>query len=143
MSQFECAGPSGFGNQGLCPAEDLENLYENAPCGYLSLRPDGRIVKSNATLSSWTGFSQPELIGKKLHELLTIAGRMFYETHFSPLLRMQGFFNEVALDFVTKDGKKLPVLANAWNDVTTRQFAVHTHHHIPGCPSPPLRTRIG
>ena len=95
------------------PTEDLEDLYENAPCGYLSLRPDGRIFKSNATLSSWIGFSQAELLGRKLHELLTIAGRMFYETHFSPLLRMQGFFNEVALDLVTKDGKKLPVLANA------------------------------
>lgn len=95
------------------PTEDLDDLYENAPCGYLSLRPDGRIFKSNATLSGWIGFSQGELLGKKLHELLTIAGRMFYETHFSPLLRMQGFFNEVALDLVTKDGKKLPVLANA------------------------------
>ena len=95
------------------PAEDLEDLYENAPCGYLSLRPDGRIFKSNATLSNWIGFSQADLLGKKLHELLTVAGRMFYETHFSPLLRMQGFFNEVALDFVTKDGTKLPVLANA------------------------------
>jgi sigma-B regulation protein RsbU (phosphoserine phosphatase) len=95
------------------PTEDFEDLYENAPCGYLSLRPDGRIFKSNATLSGWIGFSQAELLGKKLHELLTIAGRMFYETHFSPLLRMQGFFNEVALDLVTKEGKKLPVLANA------------------------------
>ena len=38
---------------------------------------------------------------------------MFYETHFAPLLRMQGFFHEVALDFVSKDGTKLPVLVNA------------------------------
>ena len=30
-----------------------------------------------------------------------MAGRIFYETHIAPLLRMQGFFNEVALDFVT------------------------------------------
>lgn len=95
------------------PTEDLEDLYENAPCGYLSLRPDGRIFKSNATLSAWIGFSQAELLGKKLHELLTVAGRMFYETHFSPLLRMQGFVNEIALDFIARDGEKLPVLANA------------------------------
>jgi phosphoserine phosphatase RsbU/P len=33
--------------------EDLEDLYENAPCGYLSLGPDGRIIKSNKTLSRW------------------------------------------------------------------------------------------
>lgn len=94
-------------------AEDLAELYENAPCGYLSLRPDGRIFKSNLTFSRWIGVSQPELLDKKFSELLTLSGRMFYETHFSPLLRMQGFLEEVAFDFVTGDGKKLPVLANA------------------------------
>ncbi|MBX4860243.1 PAS domain-containing sensor histidine kinase [Rhizobium sophorae] len=95
------------------PAEDLEDLYENAPCGYLSLQPDGRIVKVNRTLSTWIGIPADQLLGKRLHDLLNTSGRIFYETHFAPLLRMQGFFNEVALDLVTVDGRKLPVLANA------------------------------
>ncbi|MBY5698180.1 PAS domain-containing sensor histidine kinase [Rhizobium leguminosarum] len=95
------------------PAEDLEDLYENAPCGYLSLQPDGRIVKVNRTLSTWIGMPAEQLLAKRLHDLLNTSGRIFYETHFAPLLRMQGFFNEVALDLVTVDGKKLPVLANA------------------------------
>ncbi|MBY5543387.1 PAS domain-containing sensor histidine kinase [Rhizobium leguminosarum] len=95
------------------PAEDLEDLYENAPCGYLSLQPDGRIVKVNRTLSTWIGIPAEQLLGKRLHDLLNTSGRIFYETHFAPLLRIQGFFNEVALDLVTVDGKKLPVLANA------------------------------
>ncbi len=93
--------------------EDLADLYENAPCGYLSLRADGRIAKANQTFCRWTGFSAQELIGKRLLDLLNIAGRIFYETHFAPLLRMQGFFNEVALDIVRKDGERLPVLVNA------------------------------
>ena len=93
--------------------EDLEDLYENAPCGYLSLRPDGRIVKANQTFCRWTGYAPDELIGKRLHDFLNIAGRIFYETHFAPLLRMQGFFNEVALDLVRKDGEPFPVLVNA------------------------------
>jgi len=93
--------------------EDLEDLYENAPCGYLSLRPDGRIVKANQTFCGWTGYPPGELIGSRLHELLNVAGRIFYETHFAPLLRMQGFFNEVALDFVKKDGERFPALVNA------------------------------
>jgi phosphoserine phosphatase RsbU/P len=95
------------------PSEDLEDLYENAPCGYLSLQPDGRIFKVNATFCRWVGFAPEELAGKRLHDLLNIAGRIFYETHFAPLLRMQGFFNEVALDFVTRQGERLPVLVNA------------------------------
>jgi phosphoserine phosphatase RsbU/P len=93
--------------------EDLEDLYENAPCGYLSLRPDGRIAKANQTFCRWTGYAPDELTGKRLHDCLNIAGRIFYETHFAPLLRMQGFFNEVALDLVKKDGEPFPVLVNA------------------------------
>ena len=53
------------------------------------------------------------MVGKRLHDFLNIAGRIFYETHFAPLLRMQGFFNEVALDLVKKDGEPFPVLVNA------------------------------
>ncbi|NZD48199.1 PAS domain-containing sensor histidine kinase [Rhizobium leguminosarum] len=104
---------SGPDTQGSMPAEDLEDLYENAPCGYLSLQPDGRIVKVNRTLQTWIGIPAEQLLGKRLHDLLNTSGRIFYETHFAPLLRMQGFFNEVALDLVTADGRKLPVLANA------------------------------
>jgi sigma-B regulation protein RsbU (phosphoserine phosphatase) len=59
------------------------------------------------------GWAPGELVGKRFSELLNMAGRIFYETHFAPLLHMQGFFNEVALDLVTKLGKSLPVLVNA------------------------------
>jgi sigma-B regulation protein RsbU (phosphoserine phosphatase) len=75
---------------------DLEDLYENAPCGYLSLGPDGKIVRVNATLCNWLGKTAGELIGTRLRDLLNVAGSIFYETHFAPLLRMQGFFEEVA-----------------------------------------------
>ena len=93
--------------------EDLHDLYENAPCGYLSLRPDGRIFKANQTFCRWTGYVPDELVGRRLHDFLNIAGRIFYETHFAPLLRMQGFFDEVALDLVKKDREPFPVLVNA------------------------------
>lgn len=93
--------------------EDLEDLYENAPCGYLSIRPNGRIAKVNKTLCRWLGKTPDEIIGKRLRELLNVAGSIFYETHFAPLLRMQGFFDEVALDMVMADGTVIPVIANA------------------------------
>jgi phosphoserine phosphatase RsbU/P len=93
--------------------EDLEDLYENAPCGYLSLDPRGRIFKANKTLCNWVGYAPEQMLGKRLGDLLNIAGRMFYETHIAPLLRMQGFFNEVALDLVSQNGERLPVIANA------------------------------
>lgn len=93
--------------------EDLEDLFENAPCGYLSLGPDGRVVAVNGTFCEWTGYDKQDVVGKRLRDMLSVASRMFYETHFAPLLRMQGFFDEVALDIVRKDATKLLVLANA------------------------------
>jgi sigma-B regulation protein RsbU (phosphoserine phosphatase) len=93
--------------------EDLDDLYENAPCGYLSLAADGVIIKANQTLAGWLGVDSFTLLGKRFYDLLNVPGKIFYETHFAPLLRMQGYFNEVALDLVASDGRKLPVLANA------------------------------
>ena len=92
---------------------DLEDLYENAPCGYLSLGPDGKVIRVNTTLCNWLGKTAGEVIGTRLRDLLNVAGSIFYETHFAPLLRMQGFFEEVALDLVKADGETMPVLANA------------------------------
>ncbi len=93
--------------------DDLEDLFENAPCGYLSTDKDGRIGRANATMSRWLGVEAAELAGRRFSDLLTIGGKLFYETHFAPLLRMQGSFNEVALDLALPAGERLPVLVNA------------------------------
>jgi serine/threonine-protein kinase RsbW len=93
--------------------EDPADLYENAPMGYLSTLPDGRIVKVNRTFCAWTGRTADQLIGTRFHDLLSVGGRVFYETHLAPLLRMQGAVREIALDVVRVDGSLLPCLLNA------------------------------
>ena len=98
---------------GANASEDLTDLYENAPFGYLSISPDGTIFKVNATFSGWIGLPPDALVGKRLRGLLTVPGQIFYETNIAPLLRLQGGFEEVALDLVTAAGEKLPVLVNA------------------------------
>jgi sigma-B regulation protein RsbU (phosphoserine phosphatase) len=94
-------------------SEDFEGLFENAPCGYLTLAPDGCISRVNQTLCGWTGYPRKHFAGKRVHQFLNMAGRIYFETHIAPLLRMQGFFNEFALDFVTAGGDRMPVIANA------------------------------
>jgi phosphoserine phosphatase RsbU/P len=81
--------------------ETFEDLYENAPCGYLSVQLDGQIFRINATLATWIGYTPEQLVGKRLHHLLTIPSRILYETHFAPLLSMQGSFEELSLDLRT------------------------------------------
>jgi PAS domain S-box-containing protein len=92
---------------------DFADLFEHAPCGYLATDPQGRISMANATFCAWTGFSKGDLAGRRFQELLTLPGRIYFETHFAPLLRMQGTFNEVALDLVRASGERMPVLVNA------------------------------
>ena len=93
--------------------DDPADLYENAPCGYFSALPDGQLVKANHTFCEWTGRPVGQLIGLRFQDLLSIGGRVFYETHLAPLLRMQGMVREVALDVVRADGSLLPCLLNA------------------------------
>ena len=75
--------------------------------------PDGRIARANARFAEWTGFGEGGLVGRKLNDVLSVATRIFFETNLSPLLRMQGFVDEVAMDFVTQDGPKIQCLVNA------------------------------
>ena len=94
--------------------ESAEELYEHAPCGYLSTLPDGTIVRVNGTFVEWTGVARDDLLANtKFQTLLTIGSRIYYETHYAPLMRMQGFANEIALEVVRRDGRTLPVLANS------------------------------
>lgn len=94
-------------------ALDFEDLFETAPCGYLSTDKDGRIARANRTFAMWSGYETEDLVGKRFTDLLPVAGKIFYETHFAPMLRLQGSFNEVALDIVAADGRRIPVIANA------------------------------
>jgi sigma-B regulation protein RsbU (phosphoserine phosphatase) len=94
--------------------DDPHELYERAPCGYLSTAPDGTIVKANETFLRWTGFSRDQLIGRRTFaSLLSAGGRIYHDTHYAPMLAMQASVREIALDLVRGDGRRLPVLLNA------------------------------
>jgi sigma-B regulation protein RsbU (phosphoserine phosphatase) len=94
--------------------DDVEALYERAPCGYLSTTADGTIIKVNETFLDWTGHRREDLVGRRRFvELLTTGGRIFHETHHAPMLRLQRRAREIAVDIVTADGRRLPVLVNS------------------------------
>ncbi|MEU8984451.1 SpoIIE family protein phosphatase [Streptomyces sp. NPDC048309] len=94
--------------------DSAEDLYEHAPCGYLSTQLDGRIAKINTTLLDWLGYRRGDLVGRRTFaDLLTVGGRLYHETHFAPLLRMQGEVSGIALELRTADGSRLPVLVTS------------------------------
>src|SRR5215213_7367365 len=94
--------------------ESLLDLYDQAPCGYIFTQPDGVIVRVNQTLLTWLEQTYDELVSvRRIQDLLSVPGKLFYENQYDPLLRMQGFVNEVALDLVSKDGQSIPVLISS------------------------------
>ena len=94
--------------------DSAEDLYENAPCGYLSTLLDGQIAKINTTLLTWLGYTRDQLVGRRYFaDLLTVGGKLYHETHFAPLLSMQGEIGGVALELQAADGTRLPVLVSS------------------------------
>lgn len=92
----------------------IDEFYERAPCGYLTLGPDGRITRVNQTFLDWTATDREALLdGMRFSELLTIGGRIYYETHCAPLLAMSGSVREVALEVKCGDGRRLPIVFGA------------------------------
>ena len=104
--------------------DDPVDLYERAPCGYLSTTPEGVVTKANATFLAWVGRRAEEVVGSPLVELLTPGGRIFYETHSMPMLLLVGKVQEVAVELRRSDGTRLPVLLNAVLDRDERGQAL-------------------
>ncbi|HEY2438354.1 MAG TPA: SpoIIE family protein phosphatase, partial [Solirubrobacteraceae bacterium] len=94
--------------------DTAEELFEDAPCGYVSTRLDGTIIQVNRTFETWLGRSREELLGRvRFQELLSPGGRIYHETHYAPLLQMQGSVREIAVELVRADGSRVPALVNS------------------------------
>ncbi len=95
------------------PAASPDKFFEESLCGFLMTDPEGKIIKGNPRIAEWAGCTREDLPGRKLTDLLNIAGKIYYETHLWPLLRMQGYFDEVVLELQNARGEKMRVMINA------------------------------
>jgi PAS domain S-box-containing protein len=86
---------------------------DDLPCGVLTFTDDGHIVAVNARLCARLGYSCDELSGGHLQKILSPGGRVFYQTHFFPLLKLQGEVEEVYMSLRGKSGEEIPFLVNA------------------------------
>jgi len=96
------------------PPHESADLFEEAACGLARTADDGTFVQVNPRFCQWVGRVAQELVGRrKLQELLTMGGRIFHQTHWVPLLQMQGSISEVKLDVVHREGHTVPMVMNA------------------------------
>ncbi|HEU4454691.1 MAG TPA: PAS domain-containing sensor histidine kinase [Longimicrobium sp.] len=101
------------GTAGAADGAALGELLDRAPCGFLSFADDGTITHANATLAEMLGHARGELEGRRVESLMSVGARIFYQTHFFPLVRMKGRAEEIFLLLRHADGSEVGVLANA------------------------------
>ncbi|HXS52842.1 MAG TPA: PAS domain-containing protein [Usitatibacter sp.] len=94
-------------------ADQMRDLYENAPCGYHSLDARGTVIQMNDTELRWLGYRREEVVGRiRLAEILAGASADRFERAFRRL-KERGQVRDVELEIRRKNGSVFPALLSA------------------------------
>lgn len=94
--------------------EDFDDFFENSLCGYLIADAQGFIMRANKKIAAWLNCTTDDFNKKRFSDLLAFGSKVYFETHLRPLLKLQGFFDEVVLDLSDANGQKLRVMVNGF-----------------------------
>lgn len=90
-----------------------EALLDGVPCGLAETDAKGVFLRVNKPFCVWLGYTKEDLIGKRrLQDLMTMGARIFHQTHWAPLLEMQGSISELKLDLKHREGGTVPMVLN-------------------------------
>jgi PAS domain S-box-containing protein len=93
-------------------ADEINELYNYAPCGYHSTSESGLILNMNDTALKWLGYTREEVIGKKyLKELISPKGTIAFKNTYQQFL-VDGYIDNLESEMVRKDGTIFPILLN-------------------------------
>ncbi len=92
---------------------DPADLLDTAPCGFLSFADDGCIKYINQTLLNRLGYNRDEVADHHVEMLFGIGSRIFYQTHFFPLVKLRGRAQEVFMLLRARNGDDVGMLCNA------------------------------
>ncbi|UZQ56072.1 PAS domain S-box protein [Trichothermofontia sichuanensis B231] len=93
-------------------AWEVEDLYNNAPCGYHSLDAEGRIVQINDTELQWLGYTREEVLDRPWTDFIDAEGHAQFAKSFA-IFKQQGSIKDLEFTLVCKDGRRMPVLVSA------------------------------
>lgn len=99
--------------EALQQAQQVRDLYENAPCGYHSLDADGLVVKMNRTELAWLGYEASEVVDKmRYRDFISPETRQVFDEAFRDVLGPAGE-GAAECELLTRNGQKLPVIIQA------------------------------
>ena len=91
---------------------EVQDLYDNAPCGYHSLDPTGKIIRINQTELNWLGYTREEVLGHSVLEFFTDESRNTFQKIF-PVFKQKGSLRDIEIEMLRKDGSIFPTLVSA------------------------------
>lgn len=80
---------------------DPEFIFNEAPIGFVSFKPDGEIIKANCTFYSFFDKTERELPSANFLKLLTKGSALYFQMVLNPLLNLREYTNEISLSFST------------------------------------------
>ncbi|MBL8155609.1 MAG: PAS domain S-box protein [Anaerolineae bacterium] len=94
-------------------ADELYDLYNQAPCGYYSTDERGIIIQINDTQLNWLGYRRDEVIHEMtIDRILTpesvTTGAITYDGFIK-----KGWLKDLEIEFVRKDGTVFPAMVSA------------------------------
>jgi PAS domain S-box-containing protein len=94
-------------------AEQVIELYHNAPCGYHSLDAEGLFIQINDTELKWLGYSRNEIVGKKRFiDLLTPKSQTIFREQVEQA-QQTGWLRDLEVEMLSSSGQSIPVLLNS------------------------------
>ncbi|HET9052665.1 MAG TPA: CHASE3 domain-containing protein, partial [Cyclobacteriaceae bacterium] len=98
-------------------AEETRDLYDTAPCGYLSVNAELVLSNINKTLLNWLGYTEQQVIGKlKFEDLLTSESKKNFINSFEQdfeVYKNVGYVSDLEFEFQRNDGTSFPVVVNS------------------------------
>ncbi len=93
-------------------SQALLDLYDQAPCGYHSLAPDGTILRVNQTELVLLGYAAEAFVGRPLEAFMAPHSVPLYRSSAAELERT-GRIRDLECDFVCQDGRVQAFLLSA------------------------------
>jgi len=116
--------------EGRQAANELHELYRNAPFGYHSLDATGVVMEINDTELAWLGYGREEVVGKmRISDLMPTQRLDWFEDAFARL-KDRGSLHDVEYEMRRKDGTTFSVLVNVVTSKDTNGQFLRSHASV-------------
>jgi PAS domain S-box-containing protein len=100
-------------HQLLRASSEIQDLYDNAPCGYHSLDGQGKFVDINRTMLRWLGYEKSEVLGRlTFADIISEENLGMFQESFA-MFKQQGFIHNLEFTLVRKDKSTFPVILSS------------------------------